>query len=47
MSATKMERPCVPAMISLSRGWIFRSWTGTVGSPFMKRVHDPPRSVDT
>ena len=46
MSAIQMLRPCVPAISSRSRGWIFRSCTGTVGRPVMKRVQLAPRSSE-
>ena len=45
MSTIQMDLPWVAAMSSLSLGWIFRSCTGTVGSPFMKRPQVTPRSM--
>src|SRR5437773_3475248 len=34
-------------MSSRSRGWIFRSYTGTVGKPVMNFCHEAPRSSVT
>src|SRR5450830_1022907 len=46
MSAIHRLRPCVAAISSWSRGWICRSYTGTVGRPLMKRVQVAPLSMD-
>ena len=47
MSTIQIERPCVPAISSASRGWILRSCTGVFGKPVMKGCHEEPRSDDT
>ena len=46
MSTIQIERPCVPAISSRSRGWMRRSCTGTVGRLSMKRRQDAPRSSE-
>ncbi len=45
-SRIQIDRPCVPATRSCSRGWMARSSTGTVGSdsPLM-RIQRTPRSI--
>ena len=40
-------RPCVPAVRSLSRGWINRSSTRTAGSPVMNFFHSAPPLSET
>ena len=42
-SSTQIDRPCVPKIKSLSRGWIRMSSTGTVGRLSVSGIHVAPR----
>ena len=45
-SRIQMPRPCVASTRSLSRGWIRKSFTGTVGRFDPNRTQCAPASID-